>query len=539
MSSPAPLPLEIKLAAQRGELQKVVKWLGKGGPTDALCSATARDKAELALLHAASSGGHLDIVRELLKRGASVDLPGRFGATPLMAAAGFGHLSILFVLLQYSANPDLRCNRGYTAIMLAADEGQEECVQALLRAKANIELRNGDGRTALLLAETEGHTAITGLMRQHAAPPQPAAASPADPPDAGEPAVASPASLPVEVFESAQRGELQKVVKWLGKGGPANTLMPAASHASLLHAASSGGHLDIVRELLKQGASVSLQTNLGQTALMNAAVAGHLSILLVLIEHSANFDLQDIFGHTPLMSSALVGHEACVRALLRAKANTTLLDNDGLTALKHANIQRHTAVTALFRRHLAAASASSRPLAPQVTQATRAEQAARADTAMGELLVEEAAEQAKAHAPTKKPKRKKKAGRAIAAADEPSEARPAAAPAPPPAAVTKPTVSAAAREEAALRETIVGGELSAFEVALAAAPRQLREGGVGAEARARCDRLLEAQQETEREAKHVAAREAAAKVWLWVRSFAAAAPSPLTPAGAQRTPPAR
>eukprot|EP00964_Phaeocystis_antarctica_P116175 scaffold80140_cov61-Phaeocystis_antarctica.AAC.3 len=60
---------------------------------------------------------------------------------------------------------------------------------------------------------------MQGIMRREAAyraagallaaPLQPAAASPAAPVDAGEPVVSSPASLPVEIFESAERGELQ------------------------------------------------------------------------------------------------------------------------------------------------------------------------------------------------------------------------------------------------------------------------------------------------------------------------------------------
>ena len=70
-------------------------------------------------------------------------------------------------------------------------------------------------------------------------------------------------------------------------------------------------------------------------------------------------------------------------------------------------------------------------------------------------------------------------------------------------------MSAAARAEAALRAVFAGGGLSALEVALAAAPREVREGGVGVEARARCDKLLEAQQEAECEAKQEAAAEAA------------------------------
>ena len=36
MSSPASLPEEIHLSAERGELQKVVKWLRKGGAVNAL-----------------------------------------------------------------------------------------------------------------------------------------------------------------------------------------------------------------------------------------------------------------------------------------------------------------------------------------------------------------------------------------------------------------------------------------------------------------------------------------------------------------------
>ena len=67
---------------------------------------------------------------------------------------------------------------------------------------------------------------------------------------------------------------------------------------------------------------------------------------------------------------------------------------------------------------------------------------------------------------------------------------------------------------------MAGGGLSALEAALAAAPLEVREGGVGAEARAWCSKLLEAQQEAEREAKQAAAREAAKEVWLWVRNFA-------------------
>ena len=73
------------------------------------------------MLHTAAVNGHLALVRELLKRGASVDLQSSLGGTALMFAAARGHLSIVLVLLQHSANPDLQNIDGGTALMLAAD----------------------------------------------------------------------------------------------------------------------------------------------------------------------------------------------------------------------------------------------------------------------------------------------------------------------------------------------------------------------------------------------------------------------------------
>ena len=100
MSSLASLLPDIQRSAERGELQKVVKWLRKGGAVDALGSATTRGglTTTTTLLLAAAACGHLEMVRELLKRGASIDLPTSFGGTALSEAAYYGHLSTVLVL---------------------------------------------------------------------------------------------------------------------------------------------------------------------------------------------------------------------------------------------------------------------------------------------------------------------------------------------------------------------------------------------------------------------------------------------------------
>jgi hypothetical protein len=64
---------------------------------------------------------------------------------------------------------------------------------------------------------------------------------------AGEPAVSSAASLPLEILKSASRGELQKVVEWLRKGEAVDALgsvLAADGRTTtmcLLHAAATTG----------------------------------------------------------------------------------------------------------------------------------------------------------------------------------------------------------------------------------------------------------------------------------------------------------
>ena len=156
----------------------------------------------------------------------------------------------------------------------------------LLATASGTKRTNVNGRAVLQhgAAEAQGHTATPSLSRQHAAPPQPAAAPPAATPDASEAVESSPASLPFEILKSARRGELQQVVKWVRKGGRVDALCSTTNSSGkpsaygLLHAAADKGHLELVRELLERGASVDLPSTLGGTALMGAALNGHLSV---------------------------------------------------------------------------------------------------------------------------------------------------------------------------------------------------------------------------------------------------------------------
>jgi ankyrin repeat protein len=78
----------------------------------------------------------LEVVRELLARGAAVDTTDDDGATPLYIASQEGHLEVVRELLSRGANPRLVTNGGSTALSIATHKGHAAVVQLLTAALA-------------------------------------------------------------------------------------------------------------------------------------------------------------------------------------------------------------------------------------------------------------------------------------------------------------------------------------------------------------------------------------------------------------------
>jgi ankyrin repeat protein len=72
-------------------------------------------------LFVASQIGHLDVVRELLARGANANAAFDTGATPLIQASWNGHVDVVRALLAAGADKHHVANNGATATSVAGN----------------------------------------------------------------------------------------------------------------------------------------------------------------------------------------------------------------------------------------------------------------------------------------------------------------------------------------------------------------------------------------------------------------------------------
>jgi hypothetical protein len=130
---------------------------------EALCELDTHKGASVLALAAAY--GHRKIVMLLLSRGAKANACDNHGMTPLMHAASGGHVEVVDELLfAGSLDVDQAAFCGYTALLFAACGGHALCVQRLISAGASTSLRTPNGRTALLVASLNGHKAAVDIL---------------------------------------------------------------------------------------------------------------------------------------------------------------------------------------------------------------------------------------------------------------------------------------------------------------------------------------------------------------------------------------
>ncbi len=127
---------------------------------------------------------------------------------------------------------------------------------------------------------------------------------------------------------------------------------------SLLILASRNGHVDVVRELIAQGANVHEVYRYTHSPLASAAERGHLDVVRLLLEAGVDVDAiaekKDNFGdgpYTALMRACIGGQSKTVRILLEAGADPNVKRDDGQRALHFAATRGDLACVKLLLKY--------------------------------------------------------------------------------------------------------------------------------------------------------------------------------------------
>ena len=134
----------------------------------------------------------------------------------------------------------------------------------------------------------------------------------------------------MSLIRAAKSGDLTKLKRELAVAGSLDTT--DSDGLTPLHHAVVGGYDDLVRELLKNGASVTAKTLRGNTPL-HIAVVDAPGLVGILLQEGAELNAVNRAGQTPLHLAAAEGTATMVRDLLYAGANPLLKDDKGRTPL--------------------------------------------------------------------------------------------------------------------------------------------------------------------------------------------------------------
>ncbi|XP_020774936.1 kinase D-interacting substrate of 220 kDa B isoform X1 [Boleophthalmus pectinirostris] len=265
-------------------------------------------------LMVASEQGNLEIVQELIRRGANVNLDDIDSWTSLICAAKEGHIEVVQELLENGANLEHRDMGGWTALMWAAYKGRTEVARLLLEKGANPNITGQYSVYPIIWAAGRGHAEIVHLLLQHSAKVN-----------------CSDKYGTTPLIWAARKGHYDSVMHLLANG--ADVDQEGANSMTALIVAVKGGYTDVVKELLKRNPNVNMTDKDGNTALAIAAKEGHTEIVQDLLDAGTYVNIPDRSGETMLIGAVRGGHVEIVRALLNKYADIDVRGMDGKTAL--------------------------------------------------------------------------------------------------------------------------------------------------------------------------------------------------------------
>ncbi|XP_055858103.1 ankyrin-2 isoform X2 [Episyrphus balteatus] len=313
-------------AGRSGELGKVIEFLESGQVTDInTCNANG-----LNALHLAAKDGYIDIVSELLRRGANVDNATKKGNTALHIASLAGQKEVIKLLIQYNANVNVQSLNGFTPLYMAAQENHDACVRYLLAKGANPSLATEDGFTPLAVAMQQGHDKVVAVLLESD----------------------SRGKVRLPALHIAAKKDDVKAATLLLENEH-NPDIVSKSGFTPLHIAAHYGNVDIAKLLIERGADVNYIAKHNITPLHVACKWGKKNILMLLLSKNARIDATTRDGLTPLHCAARSGHKGVIELLLENGAPILSKTKNGLAPLHMAAQGEHDEAARILLTHKA------------------------------------------------------------------------------------------------------------------------------------------------------------------------------------------
>jgi ankyrin repeat protein len=329
-------------------------------------------------LHGAARCGRLDVAELLMSKGANVEARGWKKQTPLhKAAVGEGwsktaetsgkRLEIAKLLLDNGAYIDSRDRIDATPLGYAVAKGSEDMVELLLARGAAPWRRRGGGDyvgTAMQVKQKKmvkflvdkgfEHSAIhvaaffgdLGAVRSYLAA-------------GGDINAQGPSWL--TLLACALMGGHTELAKFLINEGADINLKGAEGKTALHWAVTAGGaagYPEIARMLLDKGADVTIGDHCGRTALLLAAAKDQKDIVEMILAKGADVNAKSDFSldvgiedETALHEACLLGRAAAAEVLIAHGADVNAKNKNGKTPMDYAKSQGHEEVIELLRKH--------------------------------------------------------------------------------------------------------------------------------------------------------------------------------------------
>ena len=223
--------------------------------------------------------------------GADINAKGRLGNTPAHLAAESGSKAHLGILAQRGIESlKIRNSAGYTSLMVASRAGQIQIMRRLLEEGDNYNIVDNNGKSLIALVIEWGNPEVMAILREYGG-------SFVD--------MASTGGNGHAVWKAVHEGQALSATRILD-----GVLSVEYEHrgARLLQLAIKVNNVEVVRLLLKRGATVNVPDRRGWTASHSAANSGNVDLLLRVLQKTDDKEPVDQQGWTPLDLVAFYKH---------------------------------------------------------------------------------------------------------------------------------------------------------------------------------------------------------------------------------------